>query len=144
MPQSWFNHKRPVHDERSHLHKLALVILKRRIADKFRGSLARQSQSLETLNNDLYDSKALGPERQLILKERQVRLEGLLAVVSSALDQLPPQDRDLIALISQGVASRTALSDRDRQRLSRIRKRLRTYIARRLGSEIADLLKADD
>jgi DNA-directed RNA polymerase specialized sigma24 family protein len=144
VPQSWSNDKRPVRDERSHLHKVAIVILKRRIADKFRGTLARQSQSLNALNDDVLDSEAVGPERRLISKERQLSVRRLLAVVRSALDQMPPEDRDLIALISQGVAPRAALSDRDRQRLSRIRKRLRTHIARRLGYEVADLLKADD
>lgn len=144
VPQSWSSDKRPDRNERSHLHKLAIVILKRRIADKFRASLARQSQSLDTLNDGVYESDAGGPERRLMFQERQVRLKELLAVVRSALDQMPPEDRDLIALISQGVASRAALSDRDRQRVSRIRKRLRTHIARRLGSEVADLLKADD
>jgi hypothetical protein len=143
VPQSWSNDTRPVRDERSHLHKLAIVILKCRIADKFRAPLARQSQSLDTLN-DVSESKARGPERRLLLKERQVRLEGLLAVVRSALDQLSPKDRDLIALISQDVVPRAALSNRDRKRLSRIRQRLRTHIARRLGSDVADLLKADD
>lgn len=142
VPQSWSNDTRPVRDERSHLHKLAIVILKCRIADKFRRPLA-QSQSLDTLN-DVSETRAAGPERRLLLKERQVRLKALLEVVRSALDQLPQEDRDLIALISQDVVPRAALSDRDRKRLSRIRQRLRHHLARRLGSDVADLLKADD
>ena len=143
VPQSWSNTKRPVRDERYHLHRLAMVILKRRVADRFRGRLVRQNQLLDTLNDDVPDSGAVGPERRLIMKERQVKLQKVLAVIDSALDQMPSEDRDLIALTAQGVASRGALSDRERQRLSRIRKRLKTQIARRLGYEIADLLKAD-
>src|SRR5690349_568603 len=48
LPPSWFQPSSPENDaDRSHLHKLALVILRRRIADLFR-SRASLPTSLET------------------------------------------------------------------------------------------------
>lgn len=134
LPQSWFSDSTPDPDDQSYLHKLATTILKRRIADRFRKSLPSQTTSLE---EDVYDSGLVGQERRIIM-------DKVLEVVLSALDEMPAEDRDLIALISQEVAPRKALDTRDRQRLHRIRKRLKERIKLRVGCDVSDLLKTTD
>ena len=134
LPGSWFQEGSPRRDEQARLHRLATVILKRRIADTFRKRVALRNQVLEAYEDCVYESPLVG-------QERQVTMARILEVVRSALDEMPPEDRDLIALISQDAASRTALNTRDRQRLHRIRKKLKEHIARRLGSDVVDLLK---
>lgn len=134
LPGSWFQEGSPRRDEQARLHRLATVILKRRIADNFRKRVALRNQVLEAYEDCVYESPLVG-------QERQVTMARILEVVRSALDEMPPEDRDLIALISQDAASRTALNTRDRQRLHRIRKKLKEHIARRLGSDVVDLLK---
>lgn len=136
LPQSWFNDNPPDRDEQSYLHKLAIVILKRRIADYFRKHVTFQNQSPQALTEYIGDPNDVGQERKIMVSQ-------ILDVVRLALDEMPPTDRDLIALISQGAVSRTALNARDRQRLHRIRRRLRDQIARNLGSDVADMLRTD-
>lgn len=137
LPQSWFENQRPHRDDRTRLHRLAVVILKRRIADSFRKRLKVETVDLEAASDHVHYSIATRHERRIML-------ERVLYVVRLALDEMPSEDRDLIAFISQEAASRTALNDRDRQRLRRIRKRLKAEIARRLGSDVADLLGTSD
>ena len=135
LPQSWFNDFPPDREEQTHLHKLAIVILKRRIADNFRKRLASQRYPDTELNEAIDESGAAEPERRILFTK-------ILDVVQSSLDEMPAKDRDLIALISQGVAPRQALNTNDRQRLHRIRQKLIERIARRLGADVANLLKA--
>lgn len=134
LPQSWFSDSTPDADDQSYLHRLANTILKRRIADSFRKSLTSQTISLE---EDVYDSGLVGQERRIIM-------DRVLEVVLSALDEMPAEDRDLIALISQEVVPRKAVDTRDRQRLHRIRKRLKERIKLRVGCDVSDLLKTTD
>jgi DNA-directed RNA polymerase specialized sigma24 family protein len=133
LPSSWFNDQPPTNEERSRFHKLAHVILKRRIADHFRKSLSFPDY-VDTLPDWAYESHAVGHERKVIAAR-------ILAVVQSALDRMSAEDRDLIVLISERNASSDALSDRDRKRLHRIRKKLKERIAQKLGPETAALVK---
>lgn len=133
LPQSWFNNARPDRDEQSYLHKLATVILKRRIADNFRKRVGIQNQIPPTLMEHI-------PDPNSVEQERKVLFARILEVVHLALDEMRPEDRDLVALISQGGSFRASLGERDRQRIHRIRKKLRDEIARKLGSDVADLL----
>jgi DNA-directed RNA polymerase specialized sigma24 family protein len=137
LPQAWFGKAHPKRDDRSHLHKLATVILKRRIADNFRKRIWVETQNLDVFNDHLHYSTASRHERRLMLLR-------VLHVVRSALDEMPPEDRDLIAFVSQEAATRVALNDRDRQRLHRIRKKLKAQIVSRLGSDVADLLRTSE
>lgn len=135
LPRSWFNQDVPSdEEERAYLHKLANVILKRRIADNFRKRLIHREYPHETLTQDIADPNSLKPERKIILAR-------ILEVTRLTLDEMTPEDRDLVALVSQAAAFRTALDDRERQRLHRIRKRLKDEIARRLGADLTDLLR---
>jgi DNA-directed RNA polymerase specialized sigma24 family protein len=134
LPPSWFNDRPPTKEERSRLHKLATVILKRRIADHFRKSSPFQDY-VDISDIDLaYESHAVGHERRVIVTR-------ILAVVQSTLDRMSSEDRDLIILVSERDDSSDALDDRDRKRLERIRKKLKERIAQKLGPEAAALVK---
>jgi len=133
FPESWFLPGPPtIAAERSHLHKLATVILRRRISDLFRKRMPLIS--LSALEFDVADSKAVSPDRRMLLAK-------LLEVTNSALDEITSEDRDLIALISEDDGIRMSLNQRERQRLHRARKKLKKKIASRLGTEVGDLLK---
>lgn len=136
-PPSWFQHKPPTNEaERSHLHKLATVILRRRIADLFRKRKHASMPHLpidEELGQEVADPHAAPPDRKILLAR-------VLEVTSSVLDEMQPEDRDLVALISED-GFRKALNDKERQRLHRIRRKLKDEIARRLGANVADLLR---
>lgn len=134
FPASWFKDNDLENEaERSHLHKLAMLILRRRIADLF-----RKRASLHKLSaidhQEVVDVNAPSPERKIMLAK-------MLEITWSVLDEMKPKDRDLVALVSEDTYFRQSLSPRERQRLHRIRRRLRDEIARRLGVEAADLLQ---
>lgn len=136
FPESWFQPTPPEDEaERSGLHRLAMVILKRRIVDLFRKRGAiRSPSSLEDLRKDIADPNTPSPERKILLLT-------IIEVTRSILDEMPFEDRDLIALASEEAGFRTGLNPRERQRLHRIRKRLKDEIARRLGADVAELLR---
>ncbi len=137
LPRSWFqSNSQPKDDERSHLHKLAMVILKRRIADLFRGRLARSGRS--SARREHWREV---PDPQAPPLDQNILLRRVLQVTLSVLDEMQPEDRDLIALVSEEADFRKALNDRERQRLHRLRKRLKDEIARQLGAEVSDLLR---
>lgn len=134
LPPSWFHDRSPNDEERSRLHKLATVILKRRIADYFRKRVPPRDQVDISSEEYAYESHAVGHERKVIVTK-------ILDVVRSALDRMSAEDRDLILLVSEDAESSDALDTRDRQRLHRIRKKLRLRIAQQLGPEAAALVK---
>lgn len=132
FPESWFLPRPPrLEAERTHLHKLATVILRRRISDLFRKRVPFVFVSALEVN--IADSTAVSPDRKMLLAK-------LLEVTHSALDEISSEDRDLIALISEDGGIRRSLDQRERQRLHRARKKLKEKIASRLGTEVHDLL----
>jgi DNA-directed RNA polymerase specialized sigma24 family protein len=136
FPGSWFQPGPPANEaERSHLHKFAMVVLKRRIADLFR-KRAPLSNVLVAGDQyrDLADPDAPSPERKVLLAR-------MLQVTLSVLSGMPPADRDLIAFIAGETGLRKTLDARERQRLHRLRMKLRDEIMRRLGTGAADLLR---
>ncbi len=139
FPGSWFQPGLPENDaERSHLHRLTMVILKRRIADFFR-KRAPLSHLFVTGEHhpDVADPDAPTPERKVLLAR-------MLEVTLSVLSGMQPADRDLIAFIAGEAGLRKALDARERQRLHRLRTKLRDEILRRLGADAADLLQNGD
>ena len=139
LPPSWFQHSIPTNDsERAHLHKLATVILKRRIADFFR---QRRSHAIfspvEEIENELPD-----PSPQV--SDRSIMLSTLLKITLKVLDEMSPEDRDLVALVSSKIGVRQGLNARDRQRLHRVRNKLKDEIALHLGAEAVELLRIAD
>lgn len=136
LPPSWFEHSVPLNDsERAHLHRLAIVILKRRIADFFRQRRSHLIFSpVEDIEHELPD-----PRPQV--SDRTMMLSTMLKITLKVLDEMSPEDRDLIALVSSKIGLRQGLNARDRQRLHRIRNKLKDEIALHLGAEAAELLQ---
>jgi hypothetical protein len=136
FPASWFRREPPEDErERSHLHKLAMVILKRRIADLFRKRA--QHPIVFTLGEhrqDVADPHAPSPERRILFAK-------VLEITRSVLEEAKGEDRDLIALVSADTGLRARLDARERKRLQRIRERLRAEIARHLGDDLTTLLR---
>lgn len=139
FPASWLEINTPTSEaERAHLHKLASVIVKRRIADLFRrrasfGELVEMPEQLP----DILAAKRPSPERTVLLAR-------LLETTLSVLGELSEADRDLIAM-SAGMSWDSGPVDaRDRQRLHRARARIRTEIERRLGASAVELLRTKD
>ena len=65
----------------------------------------------------------------------------MLEVTNSVLDETTPEDRYLIALIAKDDNLRRKLSDRERQRLHRVRQKLKRKIALHFGVDVAELLR---
>lgn len=137
FPGSWFQPGPLANEaERSHLHKFAMVVLKRRIADLFR-KRARLSNVLvggDDQYGDLADPEAPSPERKVLLAR-------MLEITLSVLSGMQPADRDLIAFVVEETGLRKTLDARERQHLHRLRMKLRDEIMRRLGTGAADLLR---
>jgi hypothetical protein len=139
FPRSWFQAGAPGGEaDRAYLHKLAKVILQRRIADLFRKLVPLSN--LLPLREQHLDTADPG-ERE---PARRVLLSKMLEVTLSVLADMQPEDRDLIAFVSGAAGLRNALDARERQRLHRLRAKLREEIVRRLGAEPADLLRTID
>lgn len=138
LPVSWFDSNDTANDaDKSRFHKLAMVILKRRIADFFRKRAPLSNlSSIEYDALQVADANAPSPERKILLAK-------MFQVTLSVLDEMNPTDRDLVTLISEDVQFRKSLGPRERQRLHRIRRRLKDEITRRLGAEASELLGND-
>lgn len=136
FPGSWFEPRLPANEaERSHLHKLAMVVLKRRIADLLRKRVPLSKVLVPSEpDRDAADPDAPAPERKVLLAK-------MLEVTFSVLSGMQPADRDLIAFVAGETGLRKALDARERQRLHRLRTKLRDEIIRRLGTDVADLLR---
>jgi hypothetical protein len=115
-----------------------MVILKRRIADLFRkrAPLLNRVVSSEGAP-DIADPDAVRPERRVLLAR-------MLEVTLSVLAKMQPADRDLIAFVTGEADLPKALDANERQRLHRLRMKLREEILGRLGDNAADLLKGSD
>lgn len=139
LPPSWFQQSVPADEsEHSHLHKLAIVILKRRIADLFRKRASHPIFfPIEQVEHELPDPHTEVSERSLILSK-------MLQVTLKVLDQMPSEDRDLVAFVSRNIGLRLGLNARDRQRLHRVRNKLKDEIAQHLGAEAVELLRITD
>jgi hypothetical protein len=136
LPKSWFGHSPPENtEEAKRLHALAHFTLRRRIVDLFRKRMSLTSLSDPHNPIDVADLKAASLDKKMLVAK-------LLRVTISALDEISPEDRDLIALISEDDGIRKALNPRDRQRLHRARKKLKRIIASQMGAELEELLSS--
>jgi DNA-directed RNA polymerase specialized sigma24 family protein len=136
FPTSWTMPDLPEDEaERSYLHKFTMVILKRRAADLFR-ERSRLERNVRTIENvdEIVDPKVTPPERKMLLAR-------IVEVTLSVLANMPPEDRDLFAFASSETGLRRRLDANERQRLHRLRTKLREEILGRLGASAADLLR---
>lgn len=134
FPPSWFCSGQPANqDERSRLRKLTMVILQRRIADVF-----RKRASFPELYGQLHDEANLVEPTA----ERRVLLARMLEITLAFLSKLPAADRDLVALVAGPLAPRETLDESERQRLHRLRTKLKNEIVHQLKADALDVLKS--
>jgi hypothetical protein len=132
FPESWFFFEQPAKEEEtSRLRKLSMVILQRRIADVF-----RKRASVLKLHRQFNDEAKFHQPSA----ERRVLLARMLEITLSVLSRIPAEDRDLFVLVAGPQAPRKVLDENERQRLHRLRTKLRDEIARQLGADSYDIL----
>lgn len=125
----------PTDDERlKRFHRLAYTILDRRVADHFRQLYRQNVERIDDV-----------PEEQLPSTgdaDAGARLDARRAVdvLVALLDEMSADDRVLITEAEQRVG-RAPRSDRDRQRLRRLRQQLTEKLRARLGEEGLALLR---
>jgi DNA-directed RNA polymerase specialized sigma24 family protein len=139
FPASWARPELPEsEEERSHLHRFTMVILKRRIADLFRKRAPLLNRVVTGEDApDIADPDAVRPERKVLLAR-------MLEVTLSVLAKMQPADRDLIAFVTGEAGLSKAMDANERQRLRRLRMKLQEEILGRLGANAADLLRDSD
>jgi hypothetical protein len=116
-PRSWFLNEAPTPTEELQFRGLVWQICKRRLQDQLRREYVRRQQS-----GGLPHAEASpNPETVTIAKQLLVRL-------AEEIDSLSLEDRELLAstLESEG---RAPISNRNRMRLSRLRRELATKIS---------------
>jgi DNA-directed RNA polymerase specialized sigma24 family protein len=138
FPSSWFRSSIPkIEDERIRFRRLAMLILRRRIADLFRANVRDWSQreSIEDFGN--IPNLDTDPERRMLSRQ-------MLKITLQFLSQLPATDRDIVANLSGMQGGRTdVLGTRARQRLKRLRRRLAKELQKKLGATVAELLREE-
>ena len=125
--------------ERRALSALAKVILKRRIADRFRLD-SREWRRRVDLGDDIL---ANFPAETAPI-ERTVLHRQMLEITIGVLATMTTEDRDLIAFGTAARGGERALNPRERQRLRRARRRIADAIVGELGETAAVLLRDDE
>jgi len=120
--------------------RVAVTILKRRAADLYRVAAGKWAEQAL--------SHAGGSERGAVADTtsipRRVLLRRMLQVCVAELARCSPEDREVLGtLIGIAAHDRRGFSDVERQRLSRLRKRLAEAIHRELGEPATALLAAE-
>jgi RNA polymerase sigma-70 factor (ECF subfamily) len=146
MPDAWYGDGSDVDEAARHYFvKLAMTILRRRVADGFRGTAKRWA---ERASDDVFErTGAEGPDAT-----RAMLVSRMLRVCVEVLADASEHDRELlmaaVGAISRGGAPVTAdeapLDARDRQRLKRLRDRLAAAVRDRLGEDVSELLREGD
>ncbi len=149
LPEAWFGDGRDIDDEaRSYFVRLAMTILRRRVADGFRGAAKRWAERAD--DTVLQDTPVDGPDAS-----RAVTIARMLRVCVELLADASDHDRALLAAVAglpdgaprEGdprAEGDPPLDARDRQRLKRLRAKLAAEIRVRLGDDVASLLREDD
>jgi DNA-directed RNA polymerase specialized sigma24 family protein len=138
-PAAWFASGEPEREQdRAYLHRLAHTILRRRVADRFRGRAAAWAR--EASIDELPEAE-LGSARGDY--ERRLMAARMLKVCVEVLATLPEEDRELAATIGEARVGEGPRSAADRQRLTRLRRKLGNAIRERLGESVAKLLKEE-
>ncbi|HSS20664.1 MAG TPA: hypothetical protein VLL54_11365 [Pyrinomonadaceae bacterium] len=136
LPTSWFRSSAPAKKaEREHLHRLAKVILKRRIADLFRKRASpKWYLPAAEPEEDVADPRVVLPDRQIMVRR-------LLEATSALLDEMPPEDRDFVELVFSEPGFHRALNPGERKRLQRVREKIKARIIEQLGDNVTELLR---
>jgi hypothetical protein len=121
--------------------RIASTIMARRAADMFRRSAMTWSEqppesSEAASHSDLQNNDPTSA--------RLVLIQQMLRVCMAELARSSERDREAVWLaLGDGRAARIALTDTERQRVSRLRKRLGAAIRREMGESASELLAAD-
>jgi hypothetical protein len=133
-PGGWFKEEDPVPTDAERFLKLAFTVLQRRIVDHFRSAALRSFEDIEELAER---------DEPLSLDEpvdRAVDLRRTTAALLEAVEHLSEQDRGLIQRVALGGDDHP-LSDRERQRLRRLRLELMDRLRSRLGPTALEILR---
>ncbi len=124
--------------------RVAVTILGRRAVDRIRYSAARWAEdSLSARSEDHQGDGEAVPSGAPSLP-RHLLLQQMLQVCIAELAHANAQERDaLLSAVANDGHRSTALSDVDRQRVSRLRRRLADAIQRKLGESARVLLAAE-
>jgi len=136
-PQSWFGGEVPSPEEQAYLCQLSHTILRRRIADHYRGRLkAPHAVGLDDVPEEQLSGSGEDYEQRLT----HVRM---LHVCMDFIAALPVEDQVLVSMLSGELERSAPLSASERQRVHRLRRRLADEIERQLGQSVAVLLRHD-
>ena len=134
LPGSWYVHDDPPQPDVDRFGKLAFTVLQRRVVDQFRSSANRFSEDIDTL------SESQSPESPDTPIDRLVDLKRTASALFTTLETLPADDRALLQDVALG-GSEMPMSDRDRQRLRRLRVELVDRLRSRLGPAALDCIR---
>ncbi len=126
-------------NDRSSFFAFARVILQRRVADRFRLDSREWERRVDLDEAALASIPSGAPSA-----ERQFLLRRMLEITIGALSTLKAEDRDLIAFVAAGSPGPETLAPRERQRLSRARRKIVNAIVAELGAQAAELLRSDE
>lgn len=140
-PSSWYG-LGPAADapEHEYFFQLAHTILKRRIADHFRERTVAWARDvdIEELSEESF------PDRSQPTQEVRIAHERLLKLCLEFISKLPEEDRLLVARLADSSEERNMpLTASERQRIHRIRKRLKSEFRARLGESVLSALRDD-
>lgn len=133
LPVSWYVCDEPQQPDVDRFGQLAFTVLKRRVVDEFRTSAIRFSEDIDSL------PESQGPESLDTPIDRLVDLKRTASALFTTLESLPPDDRELIRDVALG-GSEMPMSDRDRQRLRRLRIELIDRLRSLLGPAALDCI----
>lgn len=137
LPASWFAVcGDPPSEDKARFTRTAHAILRRRIADRFRGAIgawARASTS-PIGEGDLRSDERLSPERAVWIAQ-------LLRACVEVLSEASQEERLLVlSLAGAGASAPEALDPTARKRLQRLRRRLERELVRRFGERAAEMM----
>lgn len=121
-------------DENASLRRIAFTIFKRRAVDAYRKFAREWAIRSNASSADEEASSSAGAEQRTLLKQ-------MLRVCIAELANMTAADRGLLAELSESNPRPQPVSARDRQRLRRIRERLKAAISRELGETASKLLR---
>lgn len=133
-PPSWFSSSPPPPEEQALFYGLATTICKRVVANLFRSSVIKWSQSKIDIDNIDYI-----PDEEITAAEKRIMLIKMLQICTRMLAQLPPEDAEILAYLID--KRQVSLDARQRKRLERLRHKLKEEVTSQLGEAIAELLK---
>jgi hypothetical protein len=118
--------------------RVARTILSRRAIDFYRQNAAMWADVVHVTDNVVNEVRSDDPT-----PARQHLLRQMIQVCMAELARSPPAEREALFSVLDHTRDSTPLGDTERQRISRLRKRLANAILMRLGESARSLLASD-